>query len=174
MLASPAVLALIITQMGHEWGFYLLSTEMPKYFEVILKFDYKDLAVYMSIPFLASYLFSLLCGAVCDHIVAKQIMTLTKARQQFTTIGALVSASFALLIFYADHDKVAALIYFTLAMASMGAYYAGAQANFLDLCPNYSGALMGLVNGSGAICGFLVPVMTSMLTINVISNSFFK
>lgn len=55
-------------------------------------------------------------------------------------------------------------------MGLMGGFYCGAQANFLDLCPNYSGALMGLVNGTGAICGFLVPYLTGKFTTNVISK----
>lgn len=85
-----------------------------------------------------------------------------------------MSASFALLIYYAEIDKVTALIYFTLAMGSMGAYYTGAQANFLDICPNYSGALTGLVNSTGGICAFLVPFMTNKLTTKVILSSFVR
>lgn len=167
MLSSPAVLVLIITHFGHDWGWYILSTEMSDYFDVVLNFDQKQLASYTSLPFLASFVFSVLCGAICDHIVTKKIVTLTKARQMFTTVGALVSASFTLLIFYAEKDRPASVLYFTLAMGSMGAFYTGAEANLLDLCPNYSGALTGLVIGTGAVCGYLVPLMTDLLTTKV-------
>lgn len=87
MITSPAVLVLIIAQMGHDWGFYILATEMPNYLKVILNFNYTELAVYTSLPFLVSYLFSLICGVVCDCIVNRKLVTLTRARQIFTAIG---------------------------------------------------------------------------------------
>lgn len=101
-----------------------------------------------------------------------------------------MSAAFTILIWYAGNSHVAVVVYFTLAMGAMGGFYTGeafvyfycfatnlkhfstgAQANFLDLCPNYSGALMGLVNGTGAVCGFLVPYLTGKITNNVCSDS---
>lgn len=75
-----------------------------------------------------------------------------------------MAAVFIIAISYAQYNWVAVVICFILAMSAMGGFYTGAQANFLDLCPNYSGALMGLVNGTGAVCGFLVPYLTGLLT----------
>lgn len=147
---------------------------MPNYLKNILHCNYADLALYTSIPFLVSYMFSLLCGMVCDYIVKKKMVTLTRARQIFTAIGtlwlnfddstmsdtislagAVVCAIFTVMIYYAELDVTAVVIYFTLAMGSMGGFYCGAQANFLDLCPNYAGALMGLVNGTGGMFDLL-------------------
>lgn len=78
-----------------------------------------------------------------------------------------MSASFTLLIYHVQYDKTAAVFFYTLAMGFMGAFYTGVQANFLDLCPNYSGALMGLVSGTGGVCGFLAPYLTAQLTTKV-------
>lgn len=78
---------------------------------------------------------------------------------------------FTLLIFLANRDGITAVLCHTIALGSMGSFYAGAQANYLDLCPNYSGALMGLVNGSGAVCSFLVAHLTGLFTTNVISST---
>ena len=36
-----------------------------------------------------------------------------------------------------------------------GAYYSGMKANNLDLSPNFSGAIMALTNGIGAIVGIV-------------------
>lgn len=80
-----------------------------------------------------------------------------------------MSAIFTVLIWYAGYNRAYAVVYFTLAMGAMGGFYTGAQANFLDLCPNYAGALMGLVNGTGAVCGFLVPYLTGILTTGVLN-----
>lgn len=40
-------------------------------------------------------------------------------------------------------------------MGFMGAYYSGMKANNLDLSPNFSGAIMALTNGIGAIVGIV-------------------
>lgn len=87
MLTSPAVCVLIIAQMGHDWGFYILATEMPNYLSRFLQFDYKEVAVYTSVPFFASYVASLIAGITCDFIVTRKFVTLTQARKIFTAIG---------------------------------------------------------------------------------------
>lgn len=87
MLTSSPVLSLMIVQMGHEWGFYILAYEIPNYLKVVVGLNNKELAVYMSIAFFASYSVSLVCGVVCDYVVNKKWVTLTRARKVFTTIG---------------------------------------------------------------------------------------
>lgn len=37
------------------------------------------------------------------------------------------------------------------------------KVNGLDLCPNYSGTLMGLVNGIGALTGIITPYIVGEL-----------
>lgn len=49
----------------------------------------------------------------------------------------------------------------------MGAFYAGNRVNVLDICPNYTASLLGLVNGLGAIGGIIVLFSTGLLTPNV-------
>ncbi|XP_037042128.1 putative inorganic phosphate cotransporter [Bradysia coprophila] len=164
MIISPAVLVLIIAQIAHDWGFYILASELPNYLKIVLKFNNSDLVWSTSIAFMVGYLFSVLCGIVCDFIVSKEFVTRTRARKIFGVNGSIISAGFTLLIYHVKCDRVAALACYILAMCFMDAFYTGAQANFLDLCPNYSGALMGLVNGAGAICGFAAPYLTRLLT----------
>lgn len=76
----------------------------------------------------------------------------------------MVSAPLILLIYYGKYGKTAAVIFYTLAMGFMSAFYTGGQANLLDLCPNYSAVLMGIVSGTGAFCGYLAPFFTDLFT----------
>lgn len=56
---------------------------------------------------------------------------------------------------------------FTIAMGLMGTFYCGMKCNGLDLCPNYAGSLMAVVNGVGAISGIITPYLISALTPDV-------
>lgn len=49
----------------------------------------------------------------------------------------------------------------------MGAFYAGNRVNVLDICPNYTASLLGLVNGLGAIAGIVALFSTGVLAPNV-------
>lgn len=35
------VIALVFAQIGHDWGFYMMTTDLPKYMKGVLKFDVK-------------------------------------------------------------------------------------------------------------------------------------
>lgn len=62
---------------------------------------------------------------------------------------------------------------FTIAMGLMGTFYCGMKCNGLDLCPNYAGTLMAVVNGVGAISGIITPYLISALTPDVSSMILF-
>lgn len=87
MISSPTVWVLILALMGHDWGFYILATELPNYLKGVLNFNRIELAWYTSIPFVVSYMFSVLCGICCDHIVNEKYVTRTRARKIFTGTG---------------------------------------------------------------------------------------
>lgn len=51
-----------------------------------------------------------------------------------------------------------------LAMGFKGNFYPGLKVNALDLSPNYSGSVMALINGIGAIMGFVAPIFVGLMT----------
>lgn len=64
-------------------------------------------------------------------------------------------------------NKLIATLCFTLGMALMGFCYPSLRINSLDLSPNYSATLMGLVNGIGCLSGMATPYIVGILTPNV-------
>lgn len=52
--------------------------------------------------------------------------------------------------------------FFTLGMALMGFYYPSLSVNTLDLSPNYSGTLMGLI-ALGGMAGILSPYLAGII-----------
>lgn len=60
-----------------------------------------------------------------------------------------------------------AVAMFTIAMGFMGSFYCGMKVNGLDICPNYAGTVMAIVNGIGAVSGIITPYIVSALTEDV-------
>lgn len=80
----------------------------------------------------------------------------------------MLPAVFMVCASFAGTEKGTVITCFTLSMGLMGAYYAGIKLNSLDLAPNYAGSLMAIVNGCGAITGFLSPYVAGKIVPNVI------
>ena len=50
ILTSVPVWALVVTHFGQNWGYYTLLTQMPRYFQQVLRFDLKEVNLTKIIP----------------------------------------------------------------------------------------------------------------------------
>lgn len=87
-------------------------------------------------------------------------------------LAAFGPAIFMVAASYAGCDRTAVVILFTICMGLMGAFYAGMKLSPLDMSPNYSGTLMAITNGIGAITGVITPYLVGVMTPNVGHNTF--
>lgn len=77
----------------------------------------------------------------------------------------VVPSAFLVLASYCNFTL--AVLCTILSIGTMGAFYAGNRVNVLDICPNYTASLLGLVNGLGAISGIIALFLTGILTPHV-------
>nr|XP_022911240.1 putative inorganic phosphate cotransporter isoform X2 [Onthophagus taurus] len=164
ILTSIPLWALVAAQIGHDWGFFAMVTDLPKYMSDILKFKVKENGFWSSLPYLFMWIISLSSGWLCDHIIQKNYMKITFARKFFTSIASIGPGIFIIGASYAGCDRVTVVLLFTIAMGFMGTFYCGMKVNALDLSPNYAGTLMAIVNGIGAISGMITPYLIGTLT----------
>ncbi|XP_058451457.1 putative inorganic phosphate cotransporter [Malaya genurostris] len=157
---------LVAGQIGHDWGFYLIATDLPKYMKSVLGFSVKHNGMISYFPFLCMWIFSVLGGWICDKQISKQCVSITAARKMWTTIGSLVPAISLLAASYAECNTVVVVVSFAICVTFMGGFYPGIKVNVNDLSPNYAGFLMAVVNGFGAITGILVPYTAGWMTPN--------
>lgn len=68
---------------------------------------------------------------------------------------------------YAGTREIVVIVMFTLCMGFMGLYYPGLKVNPIDLAPNYSGTVMGVVNGLGSLSGIFAPFTRGWMTPDV-------
>ncbi|GJQ72216.1 hypothetical protein Trydic_g3307 [Trypoxylus dichotomus] len=164
ILTSTPLWALVVAQIGHDWGFFEMVTDLPKYMSGVLKFKVRENGLWSSLPYLVMWIVSLSSGWVCDYIIKKGYIGITFARKLFTAIGAIGPGIFMLAASYAGCDRNVVIAMFTIAMGCMGTFYCGMKVNALDLAPNYAGTLMAIVNGIGALSGIVTPYLVGAMT----------
>ncbi|CAH2014332.1 unnamed protein product [Acanthoscelides obtectus] len=147
---STPLWALVAAQIGHDWGFFTMVTDLPKYMSDVLKFDVKENGIWSSVPYVVMWLISMSSGWLCDWLITPS----------------LGPALFIMIASYSGCDRYLTVAMFTIAMGFMGTFYCGMKVNALDLSPNYAGTLMAIVNGIGAITGIFTPYVVGALTEN--------
>ncbi|XP_060522418.1 putative inorganic phosphate cotransporter isoform X2 [Cylas formicarius] len=158
------VVALVAAQIGHDWGFYMMTTDLPKYMKGVLKFNVADNGIWSSIPYVSMYVISMFCGWFCDWLIRKDYLSVTMARKYFTTVASVGPAIFLVAASYSGCNRALSITMFTTAMGFMGAFYCGMKINALDLSPNYAATVMGIENTAGAITGIVTPYLAGVLT----------
>ncbi|XP_055920216.1 putative inorganic phosphate cotransporter isoform X2 [Eupeodes corollae] len=166
IITNAPMLALISAQIGHDWGFYIMVTDLPKYMNDVMQFSIKHNGIYSSLPYLMMWIVSLLSGVFADWFITNDIIGITKSRKMFTSIAAIGPAVFIVAASYAGCNRFLVVAFFTIAMGLMGTYYAGMKLNPIDLSPNYSGTLMAITNGIGSITGIITPYLVGVMTPN--------
>ncbi|KAH9627847.1 hypothetical protein HF086_001743 [Spodoptera exigua] len=117
LLRSVPLWALIIAGIGHDWGYFTMITDLPKYMTDVLKFNIKSTGILSALPYVAMWVASFFFGLLSA-----------------TGPGiCIIMAS------YSGCDTTLAVFWFIFAMTLMGAYYSGMKINPLDITPNYAG-----------------------------------
>lgn len=87
IFTSVPVIASVLAQIGHDWGFYIIVTDLPKYLKDVLDISVKDNGLFSSLPFIAMWILSIGSGVLCDYAINKNYMSVTNARKWLTGIG---------------------------------------------------------------------------------------
>ncbi|KAH8404816.1 hypothetical protein KR222_004526, partial [Zaprionus bogoriensis] len=166
MMLSKVMFSVIVSQIGHDWGYFVMITCLPKYMADVLQFSIKSNGFVTSLPFLAMFICTNLSGLLADYIIQNEKLTISHQRKLFTFIGALGPGSLTVAASYAGCETVLTVALFTLAMFTMGFYYAGQKLSPMDMSPSYAGTIMAVTNGLGSLAGIFSPVVVGALTPN--------
>uniref|UniRef100_W8BDX8 Putative inorganic phosphate cotransporter n=1 Tax=Ceratitis capitata TaxID=7213 RepID=W8BDX8_CERCA len=161
---SKEMWVLILAQIAHDWGFYVMSSCFPKFLNDVLQLQILKTGIFSSIPFLLFWLFSLIFGGIADCVIKRNATKATIARKVMTFIAATPSGLFMVLAVYVGCNTALIILCFTISMSLMGGYYAGIKLTANDMTPNYSATVMAIVNGIGGIAGVLAPYSVGWLT----------
>ncbi|XP_034234799.1 putative inorganic phosphate cotransporter isoform X2 [Thrips palmi] len=166
ILTSMPVLALITTEVGHDWGFYTMVTDLPKYMSDVQHFKISSNGTMSALPFICMWISSMVLSATGDWITSKRVISNTLLRKIFTTIGSVGPGAFLLWASYAGCNKYFVVALFCIGMTTMGAFYPGMRVNALDLSPRHAGTIGALMNGTGALAGVAAPYAIGLIAPN--------
>lgn len=89
ILTSMPMFALVAAQIGHDWGFYIMVTDLPKYMADVMQFSIKANGLYSSLPYVMMWIFSISTGFIGDWLMTRNILSITNTRKVMTGLGEL-------------------------------------------------------------------------------------
>ncbi|CAH2106479.1 unnamed protein product [Euphydryas editha] len=164
IVRSPQLWVLVIAAVGHDWGYFTMITDLPKYFSDVLKFNIKETGLMAALPYIAMYIFSFIFASFCDFCIRRKWHSITTGRKIYTTVSSTIPAIFIILASYSGCDRIEAVGLFIASMAFMGGFYSSVKINAMDIAPNYAGTCSAFVNGLAAVSGIITPYMVGLLT----------
>ncbi|CAK1547119.1 unnamed protein product [Leptosia nina] len=164
ILRSPAALAVLCAGIGHDWGFYTMVSDLPKYMNDVLKFNVATIGTMTCLPFLAKWILGFVFGFTCDYGIKKGWHSPKTGRVIYTSIGSVVPAVCIILASYSGCNRTVAMGCFVVAVGCMGAYVSGVKVNILDIAPNYAGTISAFINTVTTLAGIISPYLIGLLT----------
>lgn len=154
--------ATALAHIGHNWGFWLLLTEMPTFIHTVLKFNIKDDGMLSSLPYLAMFVLQIPVTFFADFLNKRKITNLTVSRKIWNTIS-MWGGTIGLVILSFVEDTHLTIILYVFIVAIGCTSNAGFNINHMDLSPNYAGLLMGITNTLAASGGIIAPLFVGLV-----------
>lgn len=153
-----------ITTFGRIWVHYTFIVFGPQYMKHMLKFDIKSNGVLNGLPFLLSYLSSVLFCYIADSLVERNVLSLTNVRKIFTASSQILPGILVVCIGYLGaNDIVSVLVLWFCAVSLITAAYAGAMATIVDIAPNLAGPVLAFAQTIHMSASFLQPLVTEQI-----------
>lgn len=165
-LTSLPFYAILLSNMGNNWGFYTLLTDLPLYMSNMLVTDIKKNATLSSLPYLGMWIFSLIISKVGDTLIQKNILSTGVVRKTANTISQVGPALCLLGVTLVKCDRTATVVLFFTAASLQGGIYTGFMVNHIDIAPNFAGTLFGITNAFSTIPSWVAPMTVGALTNN--------
>lgn len=145
--------AICIAHFCVTWGYFVLLTWLPTYFNKELGFDLAASSFLSIAPWLAMFISANAGGVIADSLLVRNV-SVTNVRKIMQTIGFLGPATFLSLV-ATTTNPTAAVVYMTMALALGSFSQSGVYSNHQDLSPQYSGILLGIRYGGHYLCHIL-------------------
>ncbi|CAG9857052.1 unnamed protein product [Phyllotreta striolata] len=160
ILTSLPVWTIFCTSLGNGWGSATVMSEMPTYFDKVLKFDINSNGLLSSLQYIANFLLTYVMGFSSDYLINKGYLSTINARRMFNSIGSFATGVLLLIFGYLPEntDRYVAV---ALLVASTGVHSAissGYSINHYDLSPNFAGTIMGVMNEGEELLSIVTPL----------------
>ncbi|XP_046750764.1 putative inorganic phosphate cotransporter [Diprion similis] len=166
ILTSLPFWAVTAGNVSHDWGYYVMMTNLPKYMSSVLKFSIQSNGLLSALPYVAMWITSNISSWIADWLIKAGKISRTNVRKVLASIGGPGTGLFLIGASYAGCNRIVVVTLLVLGMGVMGNLYPGVLVNHVDLSPNHAGTLMGTLNTISALTGIAAPYAVGVLTPN--------
>ncbi|XP_049305513.1 putative inorganic phosphate cotransporter [Bactrocera dorsalis] len=155
---------LIMCNMGFNWGFWTMLTQIPSYIKNVYNQDIQSNALLSALPYVANLVLGLCFCALAHKLLSAKVTSTIASRKIFNTIGMWIpmAASIALGSINADQPDLAVIL-LTVAVGANSGTNVGSMVNLIDLSPNFAGTLMSITNFAGSMMSIIAPLVVGVI-----------
>lgn len=144
ILTSRPVYALFLANFTRSWVFAMVLTEIPQYFADAFSLNVATIGFLTSFPPILMSVSVILGGVIVDKLINMEKVSITAGRKLSLIIG-FGSEAVCILVLAFAKDYLTASILIIIAEGLAGLSTAAFKVNPVDLAPQYSSVLTGIV-----------------------------
>ncbi|KAK8950649.1 hypothetical protein KSP39_PZI004119 [Platanthera zijinensis] len=156
LLSKYPIWALISANAMHSWGYFIILSWMPIYFNTIHHVDLRQAAWFSALPWFMMAVLGYAAGAASDMLIRRGI-SVTSTRKIMQTIG-FIGPAVSLLGLNAAKNPSVASACLTVAVGLSSFSHSGFLVNFQEVSPEYAGVVHGMSNTAGTLAAIMGTV----------------
>ncbi|XP_057953246.1 probable anion transporter 4, chloroplastic isoform X3 [Malania oleifera] len=156
LLSKLPTWSLIVANSMHSWGFFVILSWMPIYFNTVYHADLRQAAWFSAIPWSVMAFMGYFGGVWSDKLIQGG-MSVTLTRKIMQSIG-FIGPGIALVGLTTAKSASIASAWLTLAIGLKSFSHSGFLVNLQEIAPQYSGVLHGISNTAGTLAAILGTV----------------
>eukprot|EP00250_Pteridium_aquilinum_P002103 c12306_g2_i1 orf=290-1948(-) len=141
--------AVIVANFTNNWGYFVLLSWMPIYFNSVYGVNLKQAAWFSAVPWAMMAAVGCVAGSCSDFLIESGL-NITTVRKIMQSIG-FMGPALALIAVNASSSASVAAVWLTVAIGSSSFSQAGFLVNFQEIAPRHAGLLQGISNTVGTI-----------------------
>uniref|UniRef100_A0A915LRQ3 Major facilitator superfamily (MFS) profile domain-containing protein n=1 Tax=Meloidogyne javanica TaxID=6303 RepID=A0A915LRQ3_MELJA len=167
ILTSKPVWAIFVGHFAGDWGSYTMALGIPSFLNDVLGLQLTSMGIVSALPYLAYFAFINIGGHFADKLQQKGVFSTLNCRRLAMLIAFGGQALMLVAIGYCGcHQHNLVILLLILSTGISGFQYAGFVVNYMDICPELSGFVLGIGNTLSCLAGLLSPIIMGWLTPN--------
>ncbi|XP_071950835.1 vesicular glutamate transporter 3-like [Antedon mediterranea] len=116
-----------------------------------------------ALPHFVFFIVMLFGGVLADALIFHKILSAISTRKLLAFCALGISPIFLVSIGYVANKELAVILMIVV-FGMTALYIPSVETNVLDISPNHSGLIIGLMSSTSHVCGFIAPAIVGILT----------
>ncbi|KAG6607291.1 putative anion transporter 4, chloroplastic, partial [Cucurbita argyrosperma subsp. sororia] len=156
LLSKMPTWSLIVANAMHSWGFFVILSWMPIYFNSVYHVELRQAAWFSAVPWSVMAVMGYFGGLWSDGLI-RGGTSITFTRKMMQSIG-FIGPGIALIGLTSARSASVASAWLTLAVGLKSFSHSGFLVNLQEIAPQYSGVLHGMSNTAGTLAAIVGTV----------------